>query len=200
LSGEAGGACCVQATPFPLHSKTRDSASRPRLRAKLNLPNSIHKPRMENGRRILEILAQRSSCRSSELRLDALTSTRFPQIFHRRQLHRSIQAARFPTTLNRRRKQTEPSNLLPAAIVLLPYFTVGCRLGADIVLGAGGIVDCSFLCDFFSIAAVFVRSHSLRAGLRMPSRVGCRPFSGAAFALHSSATSGGSRNFHRVCP
>src|SRR5580700_1385850 len=49
-------------------------------------------------------------------------------------------------------------------------------------MGRWGIVDGSFLCDFFSVAAVLVRPHSLRTGLRVPARVGGGAFPGAALA------------------
>jgi hypothetical protein len=62
-------------------------------------------------------------------------------------------------------------------------------------MGRWGIVDGSFLCDFFSLAAVLVRPHSLRAGLRVPSRVGGGAYTGAALARKPTAAPGWSRDF-----
>lgn len=62
------------------------------------------------------------------------------------------------------------------------------RADVRICLERRGIVDHSFLCDFLPVAAIFVRLHSLRSGLRIPPRLGRGSFPGATSARPSSAS------------
>jgi hypothetical protein len=57
VADEDGGVCCAQALNSELESKMRANASRQRVQAKLNLPNSINGPLVEEGS--LKSLAQR---------------------------------------------------------------------------------------------------------------------------------------------